>query len=164
MAWHPYVMSWPPPFVVLVMGKGDGHDDASRERASDYGLQDKGFEPGDGFEEFVAESVAALQRMRIINSEPDFAVGVLPGEGLKRKIDCREWRGEHDGRAALWVAEDEELRGRHDKADFGSLAAVVDAGEYLHVFCAEDGFEAVEGFGGGVGARVGDEAVGCGHL
>lgn len=116
-------------------------------------MQDKGFESGDRLKEFVAESIAALQRMWIVDSEPDFALGVLLGEGFERKINCRERLSEHDRRAALWVAEDEQLRGRHGKADFGGFAAVVDAGEYLHVFCAEDGFEAVEGFGDGVGVE-----------
>jgi hypothetical protein len=76
----------------------------------------------------------------------------------------REWSRKHDGSAAPGVSEDEELGWRHGEADFCGFAAMVDAGEDGDGFCAEDGFEAVEGFGDGVGAWVGDEAVGGGHL
>lgn len=84
--------------------------------------------------------------------------------GLEGKIDCGERSGEHDRGAAPGISEDEELGWRHDEADFRGFAAVVDAGEDGDALCAEDGFESVEGFGNSVGAEMGDEAVGGGHL
>src|SRR5665213_950169 len=82
-------------------------------RVSGYGFEDKGFEPGNRFEHLVAQIIAALQIARVINTEPHLAVDVLPRQRLERKIDCRERRSEHDGRAALRIAEDEQLGWRH---------------------------------------------------
>lgn len=133
-------------------------------RVSGDGLLDKNFDAGDGLEDFVAEVVTALQGMRVVEAEPHLACRVLPGEGLEGKIDCGEGSGEHDGSAAFGISEDEELGWRHGEADFCGFSAVVDASEDGNDFCTEDGFEAVEGFGDGVGAGVSDDAVGGGHL
>lgn len=131
-------------------------------RLSGYGLQDKRFETGDGFKYLVAQVIPVLQITCVIDADPDFAVGILPGQRLKREINRCERRCQHNRRAALGVSEDQQLRGRHGEADFGSFATVIDAGEDGDVLCAQDGFEAVESFGNRVGAGVGDQAVG-GH-
>lgn len=132
-------------------------------RVSGYGLQDKGFEADYGFEDIVAQGVTVLQIVRIVEAQPDFAVGILRGESLEGKIDSGQRSGEHNRCAALRVAKDEQLRGGHGEADFRCFAAMVDAGEDGDVLRVKDGFKAIKRFGNGVGAGVGDDAVGCGH-
>ena len=101
--------------------------------------------------------------MGIVDAEPDFACGILPRQRLERKIDGSERRGEHDRRAALGIAEDEQMRGRHREADFGGFAAVVDTCKNGDVLRMKNSFKAVESLRDRVRTGMRDKAVSCGH-
>jgi len=94
--------------------------------------------------------VALLQPGGVIPRDQRRAVRLLREKYLQREIECSAGRREHDGRAGLWVAEDEQLGCGQVEADCTCLRGVVDEREELYVLLGQQGGEALDEFVDGV--------------
>src|SRR5258708_9207026 len=79
----------------------------------------------------------------IVVADPDLARLILPDERLERQIDAYSLAAFDERRAALRVAEDQQLSGAEVPADFRCAGRVVYAGEDGHSLLGEQGLEAI---------------------
>lgn len=128
------------------------------DRVLFHSLSKKRSGGGQVLQKIGGDAVALLKIFGIVVGEPDLSLRVLPGEGFEWEVDGGAGSGDHDGRAAFGIAEDEELGGAHFESGFGGFAAVVDEGEDGDAFFFENGLQAGEGFRNGVGTGDVDDA------
>lgn len=76
--------------------------------------------------------MAMLQIDAVIIRKPCRAIRFFPDQQLERKIDRRGGRRQHERRARLGIAEDNELAGPHGKPRLLGLATMIDNCEQLH--------------------------------
>src|ERR1019366_291981 len=106
----------------------------------------------DVFQKIGRDAMPLLKIFGRVVGKPDFALRVLPGERLQRKIDGDTRGSDHQRRAAFGIAEDQELRGTHREAGLGSFAAVIDERENCDAFFFENGLQARQSFRNGIAA------------
>ena len=119
----------------------------------------EGFDAGEVLEQVGGDVVACAEVGRGVVGDPGGAVFGLCDEDLERQVDGAGGCGEHDGRASLRVAEEEEFGGAHGEADAGRFAAVIDEREELDAFGGEDAGEGGYGCVDGVRAVEDGQAV-----
>src|ERR1700751_3966914 len=95
--------------------------------------------------EFGGKAMALLGVVGRIIDNPHFAVSVFPGERLEWKVNCGTGSRDHQWRARLRVAKNQQLRGAHFQARFFGFAAVIDKREDRDAFGFQRRAEALNG-------------------
>ena len=121
-------------------------------------LRCQDFNDGDVLHQVLWQAVALFQVFGAVVGDPDFTLSIFGDEYFQREIDGDAGRGEHEGRPAFWIAEDEELGIRHFQSDFSGLSTVVNQDKQLNAFCLEQRFELRYGFVHRMVARLSDDA------
>ena len=101
----------------------------------------------------LRQAVPLFQVLGAVVGDPHLALRIFRDQNFQRQVDGRARSRQHQRRAALWIAEDQELGGRHFHAHLFSFAAVVDQREQRHAFGLENGLELVDRLVHGVMAR-----------
>ena len=112
---------------------------------------------GDIRHEIVRQPVPLFQILRAVVRDPHLALRIFRNQNFQRQVDGGARRRQHQRRAALRIAEDQELGGRHFQAHLFSFAAVIDQREQRHAFGFENGLELVDRLVHGVMARNFDD-------
>src|SRR5665213_688617 len=74
---------------------------------------------------------------RIVITQMDRALGVLPDQRLERQVDARRLRRLHQGRSGYRIAEYHQRRRPQREPGTGSAGGVIDLGEHSNALCPE---------------------------
>jgi hypothetical protein len=107
----------------------------------------------------LAGAVTAGEIGRIVVRQPGRALLVLPDQRLQRQVDADGLRLLHQRRAALGVAEDEQISRPQIHADGGSACGVIDMGKHGEALGLHLGLEPLHRVRGSKTALDGDESV-----
>ncbi len=67
----------------------------------------------------------------------------FPGQGLEGKINRERWIFDHQRRTTLRIAEDQKFHWPHGNTGGLRFGSLVQANEYLNLFCPEQVFQAI---------------------
>lgn len=85
-----------------------------------------------------------LQILRAVVADPGFSLGIFPDKDLEWKVDSDAWCSQHQWCAGFWVAENQQLGGRHFHSHFGRFSAVINEREQCNSLGLENCLELLD--------------------
>src|SRR5579871_688938 len=113
---------------------------------------------GDIGHQALWQAVPLSEVVAAVVGDPHLALRILRDQDLERQVDGRAWSGQHQRRAGLRIAEDQELGRRHGHPRLCSFTAVVHEREQGDALRLQDRLELVDRLVNGMTGRNFDDS------